>query len=61
MKAVQNSKRVTGNKAGPAAVPLMASTAVESQPAKPQPANGSTSPAIWNRYIDSRMKQFGTR
>ena len=46
-----NPAATTGLSAGPAGKPTPLSA----------PSTQSVSPAVYSRYIDSRMKQFGTR
>ena len=44
-----------------ATIPLVCPDPKLGQIEKPHTAFGSPSAAVWSKYIDSRMKQFGTR
>jgi hypothetical protein len=60
MKPAQQRKGVTEKK--PADLTLGApSTTAVTETSQAKSAHGSPSAAVWTRYIDSRMKQFGTR
>ena len=64
MKQEQQTKGVAEKKPQTAGIPLMSSAATTTtivETARVRSAFGSPSAAVWTRYIDSRMKQFGTR
>ena len=64
MKPQQSLKRTSEKKPASDQSPLMApaaSPAAAGDKGRSASAFGSPSGAVWNRYIDSRMKQFGTR
>jgi hypothetical protein len=64
MKPAQQSKRAAEKKPSSTVTPLMGSAATTPPVAGKGPSAssfGSPPGAVWNRYIDSRMKQFGTR
>ena len=50
-----------GKKPATASVPLVCPDSKLNSVEKPRTAFGSPSAAVWTKYIDSRMKQFGTR
>jgi hypothetical protein len=64
MKPAQQSKPSAEKKSQVSLTPLMGSPAVTAPGAGKSPSAssfGSPPGAVWSRYIDSRMKQFGTR
>jgi len=57
-------KQVTAGKPGSPVQPgtvLQASGAIPIESTKTESGFGSPTRAVWDRYIDSRMKHFGTR
>ena len=62
MKASQHKSGLAEKKPQTTAEPLLSAAASTTTSAsKSKVGDGSPSAAVWSRYIDSRMKQFGTR
>ncbi len=62
MKPTQPAKGTSEKKPNEKMTPLSAPAAGDGGAVSPRPAFGvPPSEAVWSRYIDSRMKHFGTR
>jgi hypothetical protein len=63
MKTRQQKPGMVEKKPQPASQPILSAGATQSVAgnAAAKPVFGSPSAAVWSKYIDSRMKQFGTR